>query len=685
MVAKEEGRDSIPGESPPPPPRVFFGRDELIEEIVGYAERYAPVALIGVGGIGKTSIALTVLHDERLKQRFGGSRRFIRCDQFPASLPHFLRRLSEAVGAGVKNPENLDPLRSFLSSRKIFIVLDNAESVLDPRRASAREIYDVVEELSHFSNICLCITSRISTIPPDCRTVEIPTLTMEPARDTFYRIYQYGERTSLVDDILERLDFHPLSITLLATVAHHNKWGTDRLVKEWEKRRTGVLETEHNKSLAATIELSLASPMFQKLGADARGLLGVVAFFPQGVDEDNLDWFFPAIPSGAAIFDGFCVLSLTYRSNGFVTMLAPLRDYLSPKDPKSSPLLCTTKERYFTRMSVDLDNPNVPGFEDARWITTEDVNVEHLLDVFTSVGADSDDVWKACADFMRHIFWHKKRLIVLRPQIENLPDDHPSKPECVFELSQLFRSLGNHIVNKQLLIHALRLYRQREDRYRIAQMLMFLAYVNQSLSMYGEGILQAKEASEICERFNITSLQGHSFRCLAWLLRDDNQFEAAEAAASQALTTFTTHDQQYGVCQSYNILGVISLCKGEKEQAITHFETALRMASASNWPRELYMNHYSLAKLFFDEERFDEAHTHVESGKSHAVNDPFQLGRGMHLQAKFFHKLRRFEEAKSEVSKAIEVLEKIGATVDLEKCRGLLQDIQKEMNEPAAT
>ena len=225
----------------------------------------------------------------------------------------------------------------------MLIVLDNAESILDPQGANAQEIYAVVDQLSQFKILSLCITSRITMVPRHCKRPQIPTLSMEAGCAIFYGIYGDHERSTVVCDLLQRLDFHALSITLLATAASHNAWDFTRLAKEWDLHRAQVLRTDYNESLAATIEFSLASPTFRQLGPDARDLLGVVAFFPHGKDEQNLDWFFPNIPDRKNIFDKFCVLSLTYRNNGFITALAPIRDYLSPKDPKSSPLLCATR------------------------------------------------------------------------------------------------------------------------------------------------------------------------------------------------------------------------------------------------------------------------------------------------------------------------------------------------------
>ena len=671
---------SIPGEPLPPPPRVFYGRDRLIDDVVGLVESLTPIALIGAGGIGKTSIALTVLHNDRIKQRFGDDRRFIRCDQLSASRAHFLRRLSKVIGAGVENPEDLTPLRSFLSSKEMVIVLDNAESILDPQVANAQEIYGVVEELSDFSNICLCITSRISTIPPHCETLDIPTLSMEAACDTFYRIYKRDGRSDMANEILKQLDFHPLSITLLATVAQQNKWDTRRLAREWEGQRTGVLHAQHNKSFAATIKLSLVSPMFQDLGPDARDLLGVVAFFPQGVDENNLDWLFPTVAGRKDMFDKFCILSLAYRSDGFITMLAPLRDHLCPKDPMSVPLLCSTKDHYFSRLSVNVD-PDKPGFEEARWIMSEDVNVEHLLDVFTTIDATSDGVWSACADFMKHLLWNKPRLSVLGPKIERLPDDHPFKPQCLYQLSRFFGSIGSQVERKRLLSHALKLQRERGDDYQVARTLRHLSNANRTMGLHKEGVRQAEEASEIYERLGDTVEQARCLGVLARLLHSDEQLDAAEEAASRAINLLPEKGKQYGVrCVFHHTLGEIYHSKGMPEKAIIHSEVALRIASSLDWPSQLFWIHHSLADLFSNEGRFSDAHARVDRAKPYAINDAYHLARRMNLQAMLWCKQRRFEEAKSEALRAADVFEKLGAANDVEYTRKFLQWINSLEN-----
>jgi tetratricopeptide (TPR) repeat protein len=663
---------------PPPAPRDCFGRDELIEKVVGLAENLKPVALIGAGGIGKTSIALTVLHHNRIQERFGHNRQFIRCDQFPASCTHFLARLSKVIGAGVENPEDLTPLRPFLTSKEMLIILDNAESVLDPQGANAREIYSVVDELCQFKTVCVLITSRVTTVPRHCKRPEIPTLSMEAACDIFYGIYSDGRRSSIINDLLQQLDFHALSITLLATTASHNGWNYDRLSKKWNTRRAQVLQTEYNESLAATIELSLTSPTFCKLGPDARDLLGVLAFFPQGVDENNLDWLFPTISDRENIFDKFCILSLAYRSNNFVTMLAPIQDYLSPRDPRSSPLLCAARDNYFSRLSVHI-LPGTPGFEGTRWIMLEDINVEHLLDVFTTTDSGRGDLWDACRSFLEHLYWHKPRQTMLKSKIEALPDDHRSKPKCMRELSLLLGALGNFTEQKRLLTRTLELERRRGNGSEVGFALRQLSDVNRRLGLYKEGIPQAKEALEIFERIGNTEWQLHCSNDLTRLLFNDNQLEAAEDVAFRAIGFATEKGQDISICRLHQVLGNIYSSRGERKKAIHHFDTAIGIASHSNWHDELFWNHVDLAVMFRDGGDFDEASTHIKQAKSHAANEAYKLGRATQIHADVWYRQLRLGEAKLEVLQALEIHEKLGATGDAGDCRELLQKVEQAM------
>ena len=591
----------------------------------------------------------------------------------------------------------------------MILFLDNAESILDPQGTDSREIYSLVEELSCFKNICLGITTRISTVPPHCKLPTVPTLSMESACDIFYAIYNNGGQSDTVSNLVKRLDFRALSITLLATTARHNGWDHDRLANEWDTHHVGILRTDHNKSLAATIELSLGSstfrqlihpskfhqfiasptfsklipsPLLHKLPPSARELLEVVAFFPQGIDEKNLDWLFPTTLDRKNIFDKFCVLSLTHRNNGFITMLAPIRDYLRPRDLRSSPLLCATKDRYLTRLSVFL-HPDTHEFEESKWIQSEDINVEHLLDVFTSIDPNALDVWMACFRFMEHLYWHKPRLTLFGPKIEGLPDGHLFKPRCLRGLSQLFEMVGNLAEEKRLLTHALSLWRKRWNYLRVCETLWYLSDVNRRLGLYREGIQQAEEVLKICKWIRFRHGQVNSLRLLAELWLGTGQLDAAENAALQTIDLLPKEGQEFLLCKSHRVLGNIYDRKGEKEKAVGHHETALQIASEFGWQGVLGCNHYDLARLFLAEDEFGDANTHIEQAKSHIDDDTRELGHAMDLQARIWYRQSRLEDARCESLGALEIYEKLGAAMNAEACRELLQRIERATEDRA--
>ena len=196
-----------------------------------------------------------------------------------------------------------------------------------------------------------------------------------------------------------------------------------------------------------------------------------------------------------------------------------------------------------------------------------------------------------------------------------------------------------------------------------------------------EGIEQVTESLEIHKRLDNIVGQAQSWEQLARLLYEDSKFGATEEAASQVIGLLSDASDQFTVCHCYNVnlLGRICRSKGETKKAISYHETAIGIASSFNWLDLLFWNNYNLAHLFFGEKRFDDAHIHVERAKSHAISSSYLLGRAMELQAGFWYEEGRFEEAKTEASRAVGVYEGIGAVKDMELCKTLLQNIEEKM------
>ena len=125
--------------------------------------------------------------------------------------------------------------------------------------------------------------------------------------------------------------------------------------------------------------------------------------------------------------------------------------------------------------------------------------------------------------------------------------------------------------------------------------------------------------------------------------------------------------------------------KGDREKAIDHFEVALGIASPFGWHDHLFGVHYSLARLFHDQGRFDDTNFHLERAKSHTVNSAYNLGLATQMQAGIWYKQHRLEEATSEVVRVIDVYASLGAAKKVEDCKRLLRYIEKEQDTPAAS
>ena len=70
---------------------------------------------------------------------------------------------------------------------------------------------------------------------------------MDAVRDIFYDAHCDDKQSTTVDDLLQCVDFHALSITLLATVtSSHSAWDFEKLTKEWVIHHTQVLRTDYN-------------------------------------------------------------------------------------------------------------------------------------------------------------------------------------------------------------------------------------------------------------------------------------------------------------------------------------------------------------------------------------------------------------------------------------------------------
>ncbi|KAG6822743.1 hypothetical protein H0H92_012736, partial [Tricholoma furcatifolium] len=352
----------------PTRPQVFVGREDLVRRTSQFLIECRDVALIGPGGMGKSSIARAVMNDEDLAAKFLGRRFFVRFDDMSPSqitFGTFLNRIAKALGFNtLANTPNL--VTKALSSSQTLLVLDNAETFLDAA-VDAGRIADAIDGFGTIPNVAILLTTRTTVLPPNLKWVRlrVPALEENAACEAFKMFYSPTIEPSILIKLLSAVDFHPLSINLLAQAAVQNEWSPEDLIAAWDRQRSMLLEGGDGKiqSIAVTIETSINSPSVVKFGDTIRHLWEVIAYLPQGVNKSKLMDIFPNVKDIEACADVLCKYSLAYLNGDFITLLAPIRLYFVKRYSTSihkNPLLKKVQQYYKGR------------FEDPVIIRTDD-------------------------------------------------------------------------------------------------------------------------------------------------------------------------------------------------------------------------------------------------------------------------------------------------------------------------
>ncbi|KAJ7800138.1 P-loop containing nucleoside triphosphate hydrolase protein, partial [Mycena olivaceomarginata] len=323
-------------------PKVFNGRESEFKELVNtLLAEPARVAILGPGGMGKTTLAVAALHHPEVVDRYP-TRHFIPCDS-ALTRDSLVATVASNLGLEPSQVSAKYVIHHLAIEPPCLLVLDNFETPWEPvhGRGKVEEFLSLLADLMH---VALLITMRGAERPgrvqwtrPFLRPL-LP-LTITAARQTFIEIADEIHGESEVDQLLEITDNIPLAVQLVATVAASE--GCQATLEQWKFEKTTLLSAGYDKhsNLEISIMLSLSSPRMQA-SPHATELLSLMSLLSDGISDIDLVQSKSPIPDILKSKTALIRTSLAYVDRtGRLKVLAPIREYIQIARPPSSDLV----------------------------------------------------------------------------------------------------------------------------------------------------------------------------------------------------------------------------------------------------------------------------------------------------------------------------------------------------------
>ncbi|KAJ6452124.1 P-loop containing nucleoside triphosphate hydrolase protein, partial [Mycena sanguinolenta] len=248
----------------PSKPKIFYGRETELADIMKMLlnQQSIRIAILGAGGMGKTSLARAVLHHPDTLTRFE-NRFFVSAE--PATTGVELAALI-GLHIGLNPGQDLTKpvVQYFAKNLSCLLILDNLETVWE-RIQSRRAVEERLSLLTDVEHLGLIITMRGAERPAKVRWTHPFLLPLQPlsddaAQQTFMDITDSSHSIDGFNKLLSITDNMPLAVDIFAHLVDFE--GLENVWARWEKEKTSMLSVGYDRTsnLDTSISLSLLVP-----------------------------------------------------------------------------------------------------------------------------------------------------------------------------------------------------------------------------------------------------------------------------------------------------------------------------------------------------------------------------------------------------------------------------------------